>query len=147
MGQKAANELGLYDMSGNVWEWCWDQVGSLRRIRGGSWNNNANNATVSNRNNNNPDNRNNNNGFRLARSSGTVVEATRDSRTGRDPASAKTMNLRSKTQQSPVRASRPRGFRLDLPGGGLFTRVTPPLSGLTVPATLPAAALDRRLSA
>ncbi|NBR50068.1 hypothetical protein EBU02_14740 [bacterium] len=44
---------------------------SNRRIRGGSWNNNADNATVANRdNNNNPDNRNNNIGFRLARSSG-----------------------------------------------------------------------------
>ncbi|MBK8490235.1 MAG: hypothetical protein IPL49_04825 [Saprospirales bacterium] len=35
-------------------------------MRGGSWNNNANNCRVSNRNNNNPDNRNNNNGFRLS---------------------------------------------------------------------------------
>ncbi|MCC5842361.1 MAG: hypothetical protein JJT96_19750 [Opitutales bacterium] len=85
-------------------------------------------------------------GFRLARSSGTVAEATRASRTGRDPAFVGAMNLRNKTQQSPVRASRPRGFRFEGPGGGLSTRITPPLRGLKVPATLPGAALDRRPS-
>jgi formylglycine-generating enzyme required for sulfatase activity len=44
-----------------------DQTAALSRgIRGGSWNNNANNLSASNRNNNDPSNENNNIGFRLA---------------------------------------------------------------------------------
>jgi formylglycine-generating enzyme required for sulfatase activity len=51
VGRLAANELGLYDMSGNVREWCWAFAGDLRVVRGGGWVSNERNLRSANRSN------------------------------------------------------------------------------------------------
>lgn len=67
--QKRPNELDIYDMSGNVWEWCEDlysSSGSYRVYRGGSWSSYARNCRVSLRINSDPSTRDDDLGFRLA---------------------------------------------------------------------------------
>lgn len=86
VAQKAPNELGLYDMDGNVWEWLWDifdsnyyrnspadnptgpATGPYRVMRGGAFYNNANYAKVFTRQNSYVVFRQNSVGFRIARS-------------------------------------------------------------------------------
>ena len=65
MGTKRPNGLGIYDMSGNVWEWVQDADGSDRVSRGGSWGSIARNARSSNRGSDNPDYGSSYIGFRL----------------------------------------------------------------------------------
>ena len=70
VGGKNANELGIYDMSGNVIEWTFTASDSYRGYRvgrGGSWFNNADNCEVSYRCSYNPDFRFPDFGFRVLR--------------------------------------------------------------------------------
>ncbi len=132
MGEKSANGFGLFDMHGNVWEWCWDGYeadyykkspaddprGLLEAVdrvnRGGGWDSDPHFCRLALRDRNTPDYRNSLLGFRLALN-----------RTGRTPDRPLSDSTTTRTGGTELTPNRPLGDTITARAAGINLKLIP----------------------